>query len=345
VVANCVQATTGGACLASASAVQAALPGASTQSMYKVIIAVTWPDRNCAGARCSSAISTLVGTLTQNPVFNNTTELPPPSAVNPGAQSVALGGTVALQLNATTTTSSPLTWTAYTGLPAGLTGDSSGKVTGTATASGAFSVTATVRDAYYQTAAVTFGLTVSSPMSLTNPGTQTSTRYQSDSLTLTAANGTSPYTYAMGTSSWGATGLPPGLTLNASTGIISGSPSTAGSYPVTAKVTDASGATTSVTFTWTVTAPLLIDPPGSPTTRVNVAATLQMTITGNGGTAPYTWSAISLPPGLTINSTTGKISGTPTTISPAGTSYNPTVKVVDSTGALNTMSFNWTVTA
>ena len=47
---------------------------------------------------------------------------------------------------------------------------------------------------------------------------------------LVAANGTTPYTFSMGTSTWGATGLPPGLTLTPSTGRISGTPTTAASY-------------------------------------------------------------------------------------------------------------------
>src|SRR6185503_7297422 len=67
---------------------------------------------------------------------------------------------------------------------------------------------------------------------LTNPGAQSSTAGQSDSLQLV---GSDPDGLAV---TYSATGLPPGLTLGSSTGFISGTPTTAGNYSVTATVTD-----------------------------------------------------------------------------------------------------------
>ncbi|MEV6417658.1 M4 family metallopeptidase [Kribbella sp. NPDC051718] len=80
---------------------------------------------------------------------------------------------------------------------------------------------------------------------VTNPGSQTSTVGTADTLQLAATGGTTPY-------SWSATGLPAGLTVNASTGLISGTPTTAATSTVTAKVTDAGGKTSSVSFSWVV---------------------------------------------------------------------------------------------
>lgn len=79
-----------------------------------------------------------------------------------------------------------------------------------------------------------------------NPGNQTGTVGTATSLTLTATGGTPPYT-------WSATGLPPGLSIS-SGGVISGTPTTAGTYNVTATATDSASppASGSATFTWTI---------------------------------------------------------------------------------------------
>ncbi|MBH1933817.1 M4 family metallopeptidase [Streptomyces sp. AV19] len=77
--------------------------------------------------------------------------------------------------------------------------------------------------------------------------------------------------------------------------------------------------------------------PGDQTSVVDKAVSLQLKATGTTGT--LTWSATGLPAGLTINSSTGLVSGTPTA---TGTS-NVTVTAKDGAGKTGSASFKWTV--
>jgi hypothetical protein len=95
-------------------------------------------------------------------------------------------------------------------------------------------------------------------LTLANPGNQTGTVGTATSVTLTATGGTTPYTFS-------ASGLPAGLSINASTGVISGTPTTASTSTVTATVTDSATpthATASQTFTWTINAAGACSSPG-----------------------------------------------------------------------------------
>ncbi|WP_432906292.1 fibronectin type III domain-containing protein [Micromonospora matsumotoense] len=137
---------------------------------------------------------------------------------------------------------------------------------------------------------------------------------------LTVTGGTGPFTWAVSAGT-----LPPGLTLNPTTGLLSGTPTTAGSFPFTIRVTDASSLTATQAVTIAIaTAPTLTFPPPPPGKAYD-AYSYQLTVTG--GTGPFTWavSAGTLPPGLTLNPTTGLLSGTPTT---AG-SFPSTIRVTD----------------
>jgi serine protease len=78
--------------------------------------------------------------------------------------------------------------------------------------------------------------------------------------------------------------------------------------------------------------------PGSQTSTVGTAVSLQINASDSGG-ATLTYSASGLPAGLSISSSSGLISGTPTTAS----TYSTTVTAKDSTGASGSASFTWTV--
>ena len=165
------------------------------------------------------------------------------------------------------------------------------------------------------------------------PGGEVNVAY-SDQLTVTG--GTSPFTWSVGTGP-----LPPGLTLNASTGLLSGTPTTAGTYSFTVKVTDSSGLSDTEPATVTIIpGPSLsfAAPPGGWTNTV-----YGYTLTESGGTAPYTWSVTgsgSLPGGISL-SPAGNLSGTPT----ATGTFSFTVKVTDAKSQSATQATSITVAA
>jgi hypothetical protein len=96
------------------------------------------------------------------------------------------------------------------------------------------------------TAAFTAGGGSGNTVTVTNPGNKTGTVGTATSLQISASDsGGLALTYS-------ATGLPTGLSINASSGLISGTPSAAGTFTVTASAHDSTGASGSATFTWTI---------------------------------------------------------------------------------------------
>lgn len=79
--------------------------------------------------------------------------------------------------------------------------------------------------------------------------------------------------------------------------------------------------------------------PGTQTARVGTAKTLQVNASDSASGQTLTYSATGLPNGLTISSSTGLVSGTPTT----GGYFHPTVTATDTTGAHGSATFTWLI--
>ena len=182
--------------------------------------------------------------------------------------------------------------------------------------------------------------TTGNTVTVTNPGSQTGKVGTAASLQIKATDSASGQTLT-----YSATGLPAGLAISSSTGLISGTPTTAGSNSVTVTVKDTTGATGSASFTWTITSTtgntVTVTNPGSQTGTVGTAVSLQIKATDSASGQTLTYSATGLPAGLSISSTTGLISGTPTTAS----SNSVTVTAKDTTGATGSASFTWTISS
>jgi large repetitive protein len=293
----------------------------TTATTATVVVTVT----DSSGGN-GSYTSTASATLT---IAAPTINLSPASGALPGGQA----GVAYSQTFTSTGGVAPITYSAPPGdLPPGLT-LSGGVISGTPTATGTFNFTVTGTDssgnAYTGSAA--YSITVAAPtISVTTTTLLSGTVGVAYSDDVVATGGNTPYTFSVDTGA-----LPIGVTLNTANGRISGTPTEAGSFPVTIRVTDA---TTGGSYFATQAYTLVINAPTitlSSTSLPNATIAQAYSASGapisaSGGTSPYSYAATGLPAGLTINAASGVVSGTPT----ASGSFNFDVTATDSsTGA------------
>ena len=220
-------------------------------------------------------------------------------------------------------------WSIASGsLPPGLHLDQeSGLIFGTPTQTGLFTFVLQLRDGEPVTVTsdpVSINV-IPGPLVITSTGDLTrGTVAVNYSHQLQRIGGTGPYTWSLDSGA-----LPGGLSLSTSTGIISGTPTAAGTFTFTVKVSDTTPSTaTSSTLRIVIDPELRITTTGDLTAgRVNVDYSFALQATG--GRAPYTWAIVSgtLPFGLTLNPATGVITGRPA----VADTYTFTVQVTDGT--------------
>ena len=263
----------------------------TTAGAYPLQLQATYP--NYIMATATLTLYVITGPLTiPNPVLTTAVQGSPYSAT------VAASGGLA-----------PYTWAFGSGNTDGLSiGALTGTVTGTPLNAGTQTVLITVADAAGESYTVNLTIPVAGPLAITTASLPNANIGEAYAQTLASTGGIQPYTWSL---TGPLTGLPPGFSIS-SGGVLSGTPTTAGTYNFTVQVTDSGGRTATKALQLSVSvAPLSITTSSLPGGVLTVPYS-QMAA-ASGGVPPYNWTlaAGSLPLPLSLSSN-GTISGTPT---------------------------------
>ncbi len=269
----------------------------------------------------------------------------PITITDSGAQQFNAGDAVSVPITATDTSSGTLSYSAL-GLPSGLSiSSSTGLISGTISTSisaGISTTTVTVGDGTNTSVdTFTWALSGVSPVVVTNPGTKSNAEGASVSWSVSASDSVSGSTL-----SYAASGLPAGLTINAGTGTITGTVASGdslyGPYLVTVTATDGTN-NDSQNFTYDITGPITLSIVANQTTTEGSSASLSLSASYSGS-GSLTYSALGLPAGLTINSSTGAITGTAAIGDAANGPCDVTVQAEVNAYAAQ-QNFTWTITS
>lgn len=215
-------------------------------------------------------------------------------------------------------------WSVGTGsLPSNLTlSSTSGFVSGYFDTAGTYEFSGSVSDGYtFDSAAVTLNAyDLPSLASKTYSDPYVGTAYSaSEGAAPSASGGKAPFT-------WSATGLPTGLAINSLNGQITGTPTSAGVSNATITVSDRNNRTASTSASFASRQALAVT--DTIPSLVKMTEAVNATASATGGSPPYVYTAIGLPAGLSINSTTGEIAGTPS----ATGNFTAQITVADANG-------------
>ncbi|MEO6689606.1 MAG: putative Ig domain-containing protein, partial [Dokdonella sp.] len=237
-----------------------------------------------------------------------------------------------------TATGSPTPVLSETGaLPSGVTFNAgSGVLSGTPAAGtgGTYAITFTATNGVGAPATQNFTLTVDEAPAITSANTIAFTVGAAGTFSVTASGFPAPTLSQTGA-------LPSGVTFNAATGVLSGTPAagTGGSYPLVFTATNGIGVPATQNFTLAILAGAAITSPNATTFTVGVAGTF--TVTATGSPTPTLSESGALPAGVTFNAGTGLLSGTPA--AGTGGTYAITFTATNGVGAPATQNFTLTV--
>ncbi|SFH02915.1 Putative Ig domain-containing protein [Ensifer sp. OV372] len=279
------------------------------------------------------------------PVTFNVTVVPvsSPLTVTPVSLPAPAISSAYSQTIATTGGVSPYTYARVGGaLPPGLTLSSAGVLSGTPTGSGPYNFTVRVTDSTAPTPITfdkSYGVTIAAPaIDLTPDNPPDGGVGVPYSVQFTANGGTPGYTYTRDTGT-----LPSGLNLSSS-GLLSGTPTAAGSFTFKLKVQDSTTISTGgvhflaqdVTVIVNSFPPVTISPASGalPAATVGSAYSQGISASGGAGAISYAVTAGSLPAGLALNTTTGAITGTPTAAAIGTANFTVTATAATSGSAI-----------
>ena len=273
-----------------------------------------------------------------------------PSAISitrPANQSSTEGATISLSIAASDATSGAILSYSVSGLPLGLTiNPSTGVIGGTvalgAANGGPYSPVVSVSDGLSDQS-IAFQWNVFSAISLGTVASQSDSEGSAVSVSVQATDSTPSMTLT-----YSLAGQPNGVQINPSTGLISGTISWGAanvqtSFTPEVTVTDGKSSAQE-SINWSVAGAITV---GSLADQVNTAGdTVSLSVSASDGHSgqTLTYSSSALPPGLSVNASTGLISGTIGSTISYGTSYQPTIAVTDGTST-SEVSLTWTIGA
>ena len=238
----------------------------------------------------------------------------------------------------------PYAWSVSPALPGNLSLDpATGAITGTPTTAATTTHTFTLRDssAPSQTVDQPLNLTIEPPLAITTTSLPDASISSSYNEPVETVGGIGALTFSLVLPGTGT--LPSTFSLNPTTGILSGTPiAPVGTFPFTVRVQDTSGQqdTKDLSVRVTPTTGPQITTTSLPDGRIGQLYSARVQATGGIGALAWAVSAGALPSGLTLNQSTGVISGTP--MLPVGTS-SFTVRIQDAAGQSATKALSITI--